>query len=1034
MPLMCGIAGIFRKEGRVDELSSCLETLRRALKHRGPDDDGVWVNRHGLVGFAHTRLSILDTSNAGHQPMRSSDGRLVITFNGEIYNFRELRQGLEKEGVQFHTATDTEVILALYERRGAACLNELRGMFAFAIWDEKERRGFLARDRFGMKPFYLAETNGVLSFASEVKALQEAGLCGGKLNANALATYFEIGSVPEPHTLLEGVRCLPAGHWLEWCEGRTREVCYWSPDFNVQACENEEATAIVHEALKDSLRHHLVSDVPVGVFLSGGLDSTAILSLMSKSGRPPPRTFSVGVDDPKLDESAAARRTAEYYKSDHCELMLDGSGSREIFDRYLVSTDQPSIDGFNSFTISELASREGIKAVVSGLGGDELFGGYASFRQLPIMLDAARGIAHTGSAGRWVGAGLERFGPNPKWRRIGGMLQRAPGLHAAQNALRGVFSPLEARRLAAHYAGVDELTVSALMPGAHDSQPTLGDEISALELGYYMRNQMLKDTDVMTMACGLELRLPFVDHILLSKLACIPSAQRLQAGKRMLLESLVDLPPWVTTAQKRGFVFPYENWMATHWKDRFSDATLGPKGLTAKNWYQRWALFAFQHWSSSPGGNVGVTSKPLRVSRLPIPKRTEVQTTSVDNVCDSTKGKRRVLFISNLFPDSTAPYFGLDNATVLHELRRTHGWDVSVVCPRPTLSLKRLARAEGGWKCREQDAVLKPQFIPVPYMPRVGSRINHQLMALRLRSILGSKAGDFDVLLASWLYPDGCAAAMIAREVGRPCVLITQGSDTHQYLQYPQRRRLILKAITQTHGVIARSRDLARCLAEAGADAGKLHPIYNGVDLTVFRPRPQAEVRAQLGLSADARIALFVGNFLDVKNPLMLVRAFADFVKGTPEKNNLLMMAGRGPMLDEVRNLAAKLGMADRVVLTGPLDSRQIALRMAAADFLCLSSRNEGLPNVILEAFACGLPVLSTDVGGISEVVNDPARGLLVTPGDQNAYTQGLKHMTATIWPRDVIAEAGAHFSWKNAASGYDTLLSSAVSLREERS
>ncbi len=389
---------------------------------------------------------------------------------------------------------------------------------------------------------------------------------------------------------------------------------------------------------------------------------------------------------------------------------------------------------------------------------------------------------------------------------------------------------------------------------------------------------------------------------------------------------------------------------------------------------------------------------------------------------------RKLLFVSNLFPDSTAPYFGLDNATVLHEMRVTHGWDVSVVCPRPTLSLKRLARTGGGWACREKDAVLRPQFIPVPYVPRVGSRVNHLLMAARLRPFLKRMAGDFDVLLASWLYPDGCAAAMVAREMGRPCLLITQGSDTHQYLQHPERRRLILKAISQSHSVIARSRDLALRLAEAGADAKKLHPIYNGVDLTVFRPRPQAEARAQLGLSPDARIALFVGNFLDVKNPFMLVRAFASFVKDAPEKDNLLMMAGRGPMLDQVRDLAAELGIADRVALTGPLDSGQIALRMVAADYLCLSSRNEGLPNVILEAFACGLPVLSTNVGGISEVVNDPTRGLLVTPGDQNAYTEGLRHMAATTWQRDVIAEVGAHFSWGNAASAYDTLLTSAVS------
>ncbi len=1020
---MCGIAGIFGEARDAAVRSACLETLRRKLKHRGPDDDGVWEHPFKLAGLVHTRLSILDTSSAGHQPMRSQDGRLVITFNGEIYNFRELRRELEDEGVAFQSGTDTEVILRLYERHGAACVERLRGMFAFAIWDGKERRGFLARDRFGMKPLYLAETGGTVAFASEVKALQAAGLCGDELDATALALFFETGSVAEPQSLLKSVRCLPAGHFIEWHEGRSREACYWQPSFAAPLCDEAETARIVREALIDSVQNHLVSDVPLGVFLSGGVDSTVILSLARGVSGQALRTFSIGVDDSALDESAAARRTAAHFGARHCELRLDGVSAAEIFERYLSAMDQPGIDGFNSLAISELASRQGMKAVLSGLGGDELFGGYASFRHLPVLLGAARMAERTGGAGRWIGARLEHFGPLPKWRRIGGMLQRAPGLHAAQNAMRGIFSPRESRRLAAFYAGISEGEVTVSLPEMPGTQPTLGDEISAMELGYYMRNQMLKDSDVMSMACGLELRLPFVDHRLLGEIARVPSATRLRAGKKLLLEAAGDLPPWVIGATKRGFAFPFERWMTTHWRERFQAETRAKGPVRQENWYQRWAVFAFEHWSGAMGK--GSAKSPARTpraeSRVPDVAAQEGLTGHVPSP------GRRLVFVSNLFPDSTAPYFGLDNATVLHELRRLHGWEVSVICLRPTLSPSRLGRREGGWTCREGDAVLRPDYVSVPYVPRVGSRVNHLLIAARLGPLLRSMAGEFDVVLASWLYPDGCAAVRAASDAGRPCVLITQGSDTHQYMRNSVRRRLILEAIARSRGVIARSRDLAGTLARAGAAEDKLHPIYNGVDLSVFRPRPKAEMRAELSLPADACIALFVGNFLDVKNPLMLVRAFAGFVKTQPEKRNLLLMAGRGPLQGEVARLAASLGVADAIVQTGPLDSTQIARHMAAADFLCLSSRNEGLPNVILESFACGLPVLSTDVGGIAEVVNHPTLGHLVSSQEADAFSRAISDMAVTHRDRDVIARVGAQFSWDNAAAAYDKVLTAAL-------
>lgn len=384
----------------------------------------------------------------------------------------------------------------------------------------------------------------------------------------------------------------------------------------------------------------------------------------------------------------------------------------------------------------------------------------------------------------------------------------------------------------------------------------------------------------------------------------------------------------------------------------------------------------------------------------------------------------RLLFVSNLFPDRAVPYFGLDNATVLHWLASRHGWDVRVICPRPTLSPGKFFQPGSAWECREMDRDFQPKFVPVPYVPKFGSIANHTLMAAALRGPMRAlrKEFPFDLVLASWLFPDGCAVAQLADETGTPCVLITQGSDTHQYLAMPMRRRHILRAIQQSAGVIARSGDLAKRLATAGADAAKLHTIYNGVDTTVFRPQDRSDARRHLGLSPDARVFLFVGNFLPVKNPQLLVRAFAQYRESSGDTSSMLLMAGKGPLEDEVRALGASLGLGSHLKLTGPLASDQIALHMAAADLLCLSSRNEGLPNVILEALACGLPFLSTDVGGISEIVT-PHLGSLVKEGDQDAFAIALLNHAGADQDRTAIARSGSGHSWERAAQEYHELL-----------
>ncbi len=390
----------------------------------------------------------------------------------------------------------------------------------------------------------------------------------------------------------------------------------------------------------------------------------------------------------------------------------------------------------------------------------------------------------------------------------------------------------------------------------------------------------------------------------------------------------------------------------------------------------------------------------------------------------------RLLFVSNLFPDQAEPYRGLDNATVLHHLR--DDFEIRALSPRPALGVAPWAgRERTARRAREIDAPFAPRYLEVPYIPKVGSRWNHRLMARALRPVLRQLREEFafDVVLCSWLYPDGCAAVPLCAELDLPCVLISQGTDAHQYLKNPVRRRLIVGACGGSDGVVTRSKELARLLGEAGVAAGKLHPIYNGVDTEVFRPRDKEELRAQLGAGVrGGPLLLFVGNLLPIKDPGALLEAFARLLqRGAGDAE--LVMVGKGPLRPELERQCGQLGIADRVTFTGPLDAAEVARWMAAADVLCMSSINEGLPNVVLEALSSGLPIVATDVGGIAEVVDRPERGAVVPRGDREAYCSALQQLLSRQNPQSAPLK---RFDWASAASAYRELLLAAIQARSD--
>lgn len=598
---MCGIAGLISSTIERDAAEAVLRGFQRDLRHRGPDDAGAYLSEDGRAGLVNTRLAIQDLSRAGHQPMHSADGRYHVVFNGEIYNVDELRTELRGEGESFESHCDTEVVLKMFMRYGADSVRELVGMFAIAIWDDSEKALFLARGPLGIKPLYYFERNGQLAFASELRALLATGLMPRRMSADAVSGYLLFGAVQEPLTLIESVLALPAGHYLVYRNGTSRVTKFWDLQFRGDAPQHDDPVKTVRRALQASVDRHLVSDVPVGLFLSGGIDSTAILALATTSANRQLRTFSISFDDPQFDEGAVAARTAKHFGADHTGWKLDATTAKGLLHQFLARSDQPSIDGLNTFCVSKLAHDAGLKVVLSGLGGDEIFGGYRSFETVPKMVRASRLLTPIAPIRRGVGRTLETTRGRPRLNRLGRFLAGAPITSAAYGAMRGIFTPREVEQLLPRY-GCDQSRARAPVSLHVPPQPTLEDEVSYLEITRYMRNQLLRDSDVMSMAWGLELRVPFVDSCLIEAVQQIPAQQRL-AGKRLLIDAVPEIPEWVKNRPKQGFAFPFKDWVTGEWGEVFHRIeTETPVRLNS--WYRTWCLFALDNFIERNGMSV----------------------------------------------------------------------------------------------------------------------------------------------------------------------------------------------------------------------------------------------------------------------------------------------------------------------------------------------------------------------------------------------------------------------------------------------
>ena len=599
---MCGINGIFayHRASTPPQETELLKT-REAMRSRGPDGSGAWWSTDRQCGLGHRRLSIIDLSDRSSQPMASDDGRFVVVFNGEIYNYPQLRTELEMDSAHFRTTSDTEALLHLYARHGAEMVHRLRGMFAFAIWDQERRSLFLARDPYGIKPLYTANDGWTFRFASQVKALLAGGHVSRDPEPAGTVGFHLFGSVPEPFTLYRDVRALPAGHtqWVDAAGPREPKPFANLAEVLTKGAAKPSPETELPERLRagvlDSVRAHLLSDVEVGVFLSAGIDSGALLGLMRDAGQREIRAITLAFEEfrgTSEDEAPLAANVCEQYGAHHIVRRLSQQEFVDDLPLILEAMDQPSIDGVNTWFVSKAAKEAGLKVAISGLGGDELLAGYPSFVDLPRWRRQFGLLATLPGLGRLVRKFIGSVAPGFSRARPKalGVLEYADTWAGAYLLRRGLFLPHELCKIMDVEMVQEGLRrLEPLRRLAAYFTPDPGSDVARvclLESAHYMRNQLLRDTDWAGMAHSLEIRVPLVDFTLLGTLAPAIPALTQGAGKAALAEApTVPLPNEVVTRAKSGFGVPIGAWMnVAVSKGSGSVGVSDVKGLVSRRW------------------------------------------------------------------------------------------------------------------------------------------------------------------------------------------------------------------------------------------------------------------------------------------------------------------------------------------------------------------------------------------------------------------------------------------------------------------
>lgn len=590
---MCGIAGIINfKHAPVEK--ALIAGMTNAMAHRGPDSDGFFIETG--VALGHRRLSIIDLSTSANQPFTDNSGRYVLVFNGEIYNYNSVKALIPE--YNFRTTSDTEMIIAAYIKWGADCLFHFRGMFSFAIWDKENKDLFVARDRLGVKPLYYYLDDRLFIFASEQRSILSTGYVKRKLNTDVIADFFSFQSVPGPSSAIEGIQQLKAGAWMRIKNGKSEIKEYWSLTGRAVDFDFSDRSSVlkrIRELMLQSVERRLVSDVPVGAFLSGGIDSSAIVGLMAEAGSPSLNTFNISFTEEEFDESSYAEIVARKFNTNHTKISLKPSVFLEELGNALDAMDSPSGDGVNTYVVSKAIRSSGMTVALSGVGGDELFAGYPYFRQFLQLQDKAWIWKLPAAARKLLALPL---GPS-KQRIRQLLLAESPSIEKAYPVFRQILSPGLLQELTtlnnngSPFASLSEQL--AQQANALHALPLLS-QVSAAELMGYTQHTLLKDTDQMSMAVSLEVREPFFDQDLVEFMLAVPDLlKNTNYPKGLLVESLTPLlPDEIVFRKKQGFLFPWKIWLKNELRS-FCDARIRNMGqrsfIKGDKLYAYWQRF-----------------------------------------------------------------------------------------------------------------------------------------------------------------------------------------------------------------------------------------------------------------------------------------------------------------------------------------------------------------------------------------------------------------------------------------------------------
>lgn len=977
---MCGINGILRL--RPDAAPISRDELLRTRDHmeaRGPDGAGEWFAKGGEIALAHRRLAIIDLSPTGSQPMSWAGERYWIVFNGEIYNYREIRADLLRRGVTLRSCSDTEVILALYALEGERGFRHLRGMFAFALWDEAERRLLLGRDPNGIKPLYYANDGRHLRFASQARALLSGGRVAGAVDPAGLCGFLCWGSVPEPLTLWKAIRAVPAGTLIVAQPGISTERRQL-PQFDAPAADSLAA------AVEESVVAHLVSDVPVAVFLSAGIDSAMIAALACRHLSDPPLTVTLRFEEfagSADDEAPEAAALARLLGTRHVEGTVTRQGFLADWPSILDGMDQPSIDGINTWLVCKAAREAGVKCALSGLGGDELLGSYSSFRQAPSLAARVAWLkAVPGLSAVWPGIARLARGRHPK---AVGLLRYGTSLPGAYYLRRALFLPEELPALVgrefadAGLAAYDPVTdARQAMNGESDAWRAVG----RLETRLYMRNQLLRDSDWASMAHSIELRVPLVDTALQQQAWSLAHEPARSQGKAAVLRSiLADGLPSVLGRPKSGFSVPVATWL--------DGAGARPAGISSRHL----ALRVANHfgvdtaplgagelpraWRSSHGARS--MSSPGKSSALVLPlqaRPSERNAVSGPALATRSLGRDKVLLATLAFGGGGVNTMAKFAASLLREggfepvVASYKAYSVDPTASVPVWALPfRRPRASSytgadGLEIHEIGARLPElEFLheyPNRHWRALVTDCRHHI------AVVGTAIGSMPFYALGiphlvWAAtPWGEERASRRGDIGvaRRVIDATINGPMCGLLE----RRIVRQGRT-----VALSQYTRDSLNRLASGTFVRHTLAVPPEEALFSPAPGQNIAGRVG---------FVGRLGDSrKNVWLLLDALALCRKRGLVVHGCLV---GGKLTGEVKAALSALDLSDVVTVVPFLERSRVPELLRTFDLYVLPSRQEGLCIAALEAMACGIPIVSTRCGGPEEFVEDGVNGFLV--------------------------------------------------------